>query len=53
MVRLEEEPGTATVELDLASLRELRADVPILAEARTDFVIETLESQPGRAETDV
>jgi predicted amidohydrolase len=53
LVRLDEEPGTATVELDLAALRELRADVPILAEARTDFVIETLESQPRRAETDV
>lgn len=37
-----EEAGAAVVDLDLAALRQLRADVPVLAESRADFVTEVL-----------
>lgn len=50
---LGDEPATAVVELDLSALRELRADVPILAEARSDFVIETLRRHAKRGDGDV
>lgn len=39
---LGDEPEATIVELDFDALRELRADVPVLAEARSDFVLETL-----------
>lgn len=53
LVRLSDEPGTATVELDLAALRKLRAEVPLLAEARSDFVIETLRRHTQKGDHDV
>jgi predicted amidohydrolase len=53
LVRLGDEPATATVELDLAALRELRADVPVLAEARSDYVLETLGRLAQEGDRDV
>lgn len=37
-----ESEAVLTAALDLAALRQLRADVPILAESRTQFVLDTL-----------
>jgi predicted amidohydrolase len=37
-------PGTAVAELDLSAVRRLRADVPLRAESRVDFVAEALRS---------
>jgi predicted amidohydrolase len=53
LVRLGDEPATATVDLDLAAVRELRADVPLLAEARSDFVIKTLRGEISVGDRDV
>ncbi|MFC7831057.1 carbon-nitrogen hydrolase family protein [Streptomyces sp. NPDC057375] len=38
LAQLGDEPGAAVAELDLASLRRLREDVPLLAESRTGFL---------------
>lgn len=39
---LGDEPGTAVAELDMTALRRLRAEVPLLAESRTDFLAAAL-----------
>ncbi|MER6524734.1 nitrilase-related carbon-nitrogen hydrolase [Streptomyces sp. NPDC001508] len=41
LAHLGDEPGTAFAELDLTALRRLRADVPLLAEARTELLTGT------------
>jgi predicted amidohydrolase len=46
LTRLGEAPGTAVTELDLSALRRLRADVPLRAESRADFVVEALATAP-------
>ncbi|MET8979281.1 nitrilase-related carbon-nitrogen hydrolase [Streptomyces sp. NPDC004539] len=46
LARLGDEPGATAVELDMAGLRRLRAEVPLLAESRTGFVAGALS--PGR-----
>jgi predicted amidohydrolase len=50
---LGEDPEAAVVELDLATLRQLRADVPVLAESRADFLAEALAVGFGGGRTDV
>lgn len=37
LAHLGDEPGAAVAELDLTALRRLRAEVPLLAESRTEF----------------
>lgn len=44
LAALGDEPGATVVDLDLAALRQLRRDVPVLAESRADFVVEALGS---------
>lgn len=39
---LGDEPGAAVADLDLAALRRLRSEVPLLAESRSDFVAAAL-----------
>lgn len=46
LAQLGDEPGAAVVDLDMAGLRRLRSEVPLLAEARTEFVSGALS--PGR-----
>lgn len=38
LARLGDEPDAAVAELDMTALRRLRAEVPLLAESRTDFL---------------
>ncbi len=38
LVSLGDEPGAAVAELDMTALRRLRAEVPLLAESRTEFL---------------
>jgi predicted amidohydrolase len=44
---LGDEPGVASAVLDLAELRKLRAEVPILAEDRPDLVAQALSTSAG------
>lgn len=53
LVRLGDQPDSAVLELDLAVLRERRADVPVLAEARSDFVLTTLGHRAPEGELHV
>ncbi|MEU9456227.1 nitrilase-related carbon-nitrogen hydrolase [Streptomyces sp. NPDC048277] len=49
LARLGDGPGAAVAELDLTALRRLRAEVPLLAEARTEFLSGALSTGPGPA----
>ncbi|MEV6796283.1 nitrilase-related carbon-nitrogen hydrolase [Streptomyces sp. NPDC051320] len=46
LAQLGSEPGATVTELDMTALRRLRAEVPVLAEARTDVLAHALG--PGR-----
>ena len=50
---LGDEPGSAVADLDLTALRRLRAEVPLLTEARTDFVAAALSGGYFPAEVTV
>jgi predicted amidohydrolase len=44
LAHLGDEPGAAVAELDMTALRRLRAEVPLLAESRTDFLAGALST---------
>ncbi|MFJ6686930.1 carbon-nitrogen hydrolase family protein [Streptomyces werraensis] len=47
--QLGDEPDAAVAELDLTALRRLRAEVPMLAEARTEFIADAFGADCGSA----
>ncbi|GHG98598.1 carbon-nitrogen hydrolase [Streptomyces lanatus] len=47
LAHLGEEPGAAVAELDLTAVRRLRADVPLLAESRTEFLADAFGTSLG------
>jgi predicted amidohydrolase len=46
LTSLGDEPGATVAELDLAALRRLRAEVPLLSESRSDLVAAALSGGP-------
>lgn len=51
LVHLGDQPGAASVDLDLTALRRLRAEVPMRAEARTDLLAGALRA-PEHSESE-
>ncbi|MEU6323326.1 nitrilase-related carbon-nitrogen hydrolase [Streptomyces sp. NPDC047009] len=47
LVSLGDEPGAAFADLDMTALRRLRAEVPVLAESRTEFLAGALPTDSG------
>jgi predicted amidohydrolase len=47
LVSLGDEPGAAFADLDMTALRRLRAEVPVLAESRTEFLSGALAANRG------
>jgi predicted amidohydrolase len=47
LVSLGDEPGAAFADLNMTALRRLRADVPVLAESRTEFLAGALATDRG------